>query len=110
MARLSELRLERASAKLVVSVIHFLAAPCPYAVLCLQAKRDRGQDPADEAAAKRLRIEEPVQEQAAHYEAPQQAPLEEPLPQPAQIPSVQQVTPQVRVLHLCLHWTRLLSP
>ena len=65
----------------------------------MQAKRDRGQDPGDEAATKRPRIEEPVQEQAARYKAPQQASVQEPLQQPIQVPTVQHVTPEVRVIH-----------
>ena len=71
--------------------------PCQFAVLCMQAKRDRGQDLGDEAAPKRPRIEEPVQEQAAQHEAPHQASAEEPQPQPALAPAVQHVTPQVSV-------------
>ena len=74
-----------------------LAIPCQCAAVGMQAKRDRGQDPGDEAAVKRSRIEEPVQEQAAQHEAPQQAPAQEPQPQPAQAPTVQDVTPQVCV-------------
>ena len=79
-------------------VISFL--PCPYDVLCMQTKRDRGQDPGDEAVAKKPRIDEPVQEQTAQHEAPQQAPAEEPQPQSTQLSTVQHVTPQVQVLQL----------
>ena len=87
-----------------------LFLPCQYAVLCMQAKRDRGQDSADEAATKRPRVEEPVQEQAAQHEAPQQAPAEEPQPQPAQAPTVQHVTPQVCVTRLSCKPTLVSTP